>query len=80
MAEIKPEQVSREVAMAAKMSFLNATGPDSIDDWHVAVAAALNAWPGMGIHPVPHWPGPNQEVVQVPSIILPIPPQEKTDA
>jgi hypothetical protein len=47
---MKPDQVSEAVAKAAWTAFYNATGPTVADDWRAAIAAALNAWPGMHIH------------------------------
>ena len=44
---LKPEQVSEAVAKAAWTAFYNATGPTVADDWRAAIAAALNAWPGI---------------------------------
>ena len=43
---LKPEQIPDEVVEAARYAFHNATGPTVADDWHVAIAAALNVWPG----------------------------------
>lgn len=44
---INAKQIPDEVVEAARYAFHNATGPTVADDWHVALAAALNAWPGI---------------------------------
>ena len=46
---LKPEQVPDKVARDAAYAFYNAVGPTVVDDWKTAIAAALNAWPGVGI-------------------------------
>ena len=64
-----------EVVEAARYAFHNATGPTVADDWHVTIAAALSAWPGMM---------PVSEVFTAggdfyrPHLILPL-PQEVSD-
>ena len=74
------DKVPIEVKRAMRAEWARRNNNDAPEKHMADLAVAmLEAWPGMGIHPVPHWPGPNQEVVQVPSIILPLPPQEASD-
>lgn len=44
---IRADQIPDEVVEAARYAFHNATGPTVADDWYVAIAAALSAWPGV---------------------------------
>ena len=69
MAEIKPEQIPDEVYEAWHAAFFSDEGG------RAAIAAALNAWPGM----VPEYCIPKANG-WMPSIILPVPPQEASDA
>ena len=66
---LKPEQIPDEVVEAARYAFHNATGPTVADDWHVAIAAALNAWPGGVCRPTF---GPSR-------IILPLPQEPREE-
>ena len=63
---LKAEQIPDEVVEAARYAFHNATGPTVADDWHVAIAAALNAWPGAHT-----WD--TGQVWHHPAIVLPLP-------
>ena len=67
---IKPEMVPKE-AIAELRAFLNSCDCD--DCVAVAIAAALNAWPGM------HQYEPNAEPYYGKHLILPL-PQEASDA
>ena len=66
---LKPEQIPDEVVEAARYAFHNATGPTVADDWHVAIAAAINAWPDAEARPTF---GPSR-------IILPLPQEAKDE-
>ena len=46
---LKAEQVPPGLALIARRTFHDATGPTTDDDWDAAIAAAINAWPGMDI-------------------------------
>lgn len=78
MIVIKQEQVPKEVAMNIHdMLVEHGLGWASAKLSREIVAAALNAWPGNGICPIPHWPGPHKEVEQRPCLILPIQEPQK---
>jgi hypothetical protein len=69
---IRPEDIPPEVVEAARYAFHNATGPTVADDWHVAIAAAINAWPEAQFSCL---------TVEVPGrkIILPLPQKEGSE-
>ena len=69
---IRASQIPDEVVEAARYAFHNATGPTVADDWHVAIAAALNAWPG--VYPV------NYGGDEPPFLVLPLPQEVSDDA
>ncbi len=56
--------------------------PDEQERWcaqfHAAIAAALNAWPGASISYRPHWRGRDQEVALVECLILPLPQEGRS--
>ena len=43
---IKPEQIPDEVVISAREAWLR-SDVNAQSDWRVAIAAALNAWPGV---------------------------------
>ena len=43
---IKPEQIQDEVVISASEAWLR-SDVNAQSDWRVAIAAALNAWPGV---------------------------------
>lgn len=43
---LKPEQVPDEVVAAARVAWLG-SDVSAQEDWRSAIAAAINAWPGM---------------------------------
>ena len=57
----------------------NGTQAEFREAIRAAFLAIVEAWPGMGISPIPHWLGPNQEVTQVLSIILPLPTENSDE-
>ena len=73
---LKAEQVPDEIARLADEAYYDTAGDNPTmsdeDIMKYAIAAAINAWPGVGIAAIPHWPGPHQEIEQRPSIILPL--------
>lgn len=44
---LKPEQVPPGLALIARKAWAEGVGPTNDDDWNAAIAAAVNAWPGM---------------------------------
>jgi hypothetical protein len=66
---IDPKQIPDEVVEAAIYGFYNATGPKTKDDWRAAIAAAINAWPGMVQHP----PDELDPIINPDRIVLPFP-------
>lgn len=69
---IKPEMIPHGLALIARKAWAEGIGPTNDDDWNAAIAAALNAWPGMRIQE-PH------AIKWYPTVlILPI-PQEDSD-
>ena len=69
---IKPEQVPDEVVWKLHDKLWKHGGP-SVDEARKAIAAALNAWPGMRLGKYRDVAGDNDR------IILPLPPQEASD-
>ena len=71
--EIPPEVLD---AMEKPLTYPAGTRVRAINA--MRLAAALAAWPGASLCPIPHWPGPGQEITQRQSIILPLPQEERT--
>jgi len=71
---LKPEQVPDEVVAAAREAWLG-SDVSAQEDWRIAIAAAINAWPGNRMeteyftHCGDYWE---------PAVILPL-PQESGD-
>lgn len=76
---IKPEQIPDEVMLAAREAYMRGDAHISTN-MRAAIAAALNAWPGIKLENLCSWvmDGPDLPYVEeAASIILPLPPQEK---
>ena len=72
---IKPEMIPNEVVQAAREAWLR-SDVSAKEDWRVAIAAALNAWPGSEyVYKQPHRLSVSYSN---PAIILPL-PQENTN-
>jgi hypothetical protein len=78
MALIKPEQIPDEVVEAATKAF-DASEEDAYvshaHDIRVAIAAAINAWPGMVIYP----PDVLDSTINPERIILPLPMEQRDE-
>lgn len=72
---IKPDQIPDEVVQTAREAWLR-SDVNAIEDWRVAIAAALNAWPGSEF--VYRQPHRRAVSYSKPAIILPL-PQEASD-
>lgn len=70
---IKPDMIPDEVVNAAREAWLQ-SDVNAKEDWRAAIAAALNAWPGM------HHYEPNAEPYYGKHLILPLPQEENPDA
>ena len=60
---INPEQVPDEVVAAAREAWLR-SDVSAKEDWRASIAAALNAWPGMGTIMLPRMMQPGHFVPQ----------------
>ena len=66
---VKPEHVPDEVVKAARQAWLE-SDVDAMEDWRIAIAAAINAWPHMHLH---EWQRPWLGGMSGTDIILPLP-------
>lgn len=68
---LKPEQIPDEVMLAAREAYMRG-GAHISTNMRAAIAAALNAWPGMFENPAGDY-----LLMKRNALILPLPPQEK---
>ena len=71
---VKPEQIPDEVVEAAREAWLR-SDVNARDDWRAAIAAAINAWPGVKENKV-QVPDDSDEIrytLKTTGIILPLP-------